>query len=139
MSRYGIAEWYGEPFMGMSVQRRQELAAIALGNGEHPICPLQHGAVPCRKEGVSVPSKVMRRMRQTVCVRNMDPRSLFARSGLKKETLLADFLCYLCNAQVAPQPRRAQVGANLSAGLLDRVGRGCCKGVAGRHSTSRAN
>ena len=51
MSRYGIAEWYGEPFMGMPVQRRQELAAVALGNGEHPICPFQHGAVPCRKKG----------------------------------------------------------------------------------------
>ena len=30
-TRFGIAEWYGEPFAHMSVARRQELAVFALG------------------------------------------------------------------------------------------------------------
>ena len=51
MSRYGIAEWYGEPFFGLTVQRRQALAAIALGEEEAPVCPFQSGGTPCRKRG----------------------------------------------------------------------------------------
>ena len=50
--RYGIAEWYGEPFAEMAPSRRQELARIALGEDESlPVCPFQHGNVTCSKKG----------------------------------------------------------------------------------------
>lgn len=50
--RYGIAEWYGEPFLEMSPDRRQELASVALGQGGGaPPCPFQHGNVVCSKKG----------------------------------------------------------------------------------------
>ena len=50
-ARYGIAEWYGEPFATMSSARRRALAAIALGQGEVPRCPFQREHVDCSKEG----------------------------------------------------------------------------------------
>ena len=49
--RYGIAEWYGEPFATMPPARRRDLAAIALGQGSVPRCPFQRGDVPCTKGG----------------------------------------------------------------------------------------
>ena len=50
--RYGIAEWYGEPLLQMSSNRRQELAGIALGSEpDPPICPFQPRSVPCSKKG----------------------------------------------------------------------------------------
>lgn len=50
--RYGIAEWYGEPFAVMSPARRRELAAVALGHKDAvPRCPFQHGDVTCGKKG----------------------------------------------------------------------------------------
>ncbi len=50
--RYGIAEWYGEPFAGMFPARRRELAAVALGHEDAvPRCPFQHGDVRCGKKG----------------------------------------------------------------------------------------
>lgn len=49
--RYGIAEWYGEPFATMPPERRRTLAAIALGQGSVPRCPFQRGDVPCSKGG----------------------------------------------------------------------------------------
>ena len=53
--RYGIAEWYGEPFLEMSPDRRRELAGAALGQGgDVPRCPFQHGqlgGVACSKKG----------------------------------------------------------------------------------------
>ncbi len=51
--RYGIAEWYGEPFIQMSLERRQTLANIALGkDAPAPACPFQPGGnIPCRKKG----------------------------------------------------------------------------------------
>lgn len=50
--RYGIAEWYGEPFTDMAPSRRQELAGIALGEDERlPVCPFQRGNVACSKKG----------------------------------------------------------------------------------------
>ena len=51
MSRYGIGEWYGESFVGMSVSRRQELATIALGERNVPACPFKDGNPPCSKRG----------------------------------------------------------------------------------------
>ena len=49
--RYGIAEWYGEPFATMPPERRRDLAAIALGQGSVPRCPFQRGDVRCKKKG----------------------------------------------------------------------------------------
>lgn len=50
--RYGIAEWYGEPFSDMAPSRRQALARIALGKEERlPACPFQRGNVNCSKKG----------------------------------------------------------------------------------------
>ena len=50
--RYGIAEWYGEPFAHMPPARRQELAGVALDpDVVPPICPFQQGGMPCRKKG----------------------------------------------------------------------------------------
>ena len=52
MSRYGIAEWYGEPFTAMMPSRRKELASIALAaNSKAPRCPFQPGDQPCNKRG----------------------------------------------------------------------------------------
>ena len=51
-TRYGIAEWYGEPFADMVPSRRQELAGVALGEAERlPVCPFQRGNVTCSKKG----------------------------------------------------------------------------------------
>ena len=51
MSRYGIAEWYGEPFAEMPAARRRALAASALGEVDAPACPFQRGNTQCRKKG----------------------------------------------------------------------------------------
>lgn len=51
MSRYGIAEWYGEPFAELSYKRRRELASVALGLTQPPLCPFQRGRIVCRKKG----------------------------------------------------------------------------------------
>ncbi len=50
--RYGIAEWYGQAFLGLSPAERRRLAKIALQDGaEAPPCPFQRGRPPCRKRG----------------------------------------------------------------------------------------
>lgn len=49
--RYGIAEWFGEPFICMSAARRQSLARAALGREEPPPCPFQGGRPRCGKRG----------------------------------------------------------------------------------------
>ncbi len=49
MSRYGISEWYGQPFLGLSSERRRELAQIALGEAPVPACPFR--PMPCNKKG----------------------------------------------------------------------------------------
>lgn len=51
MSRYGIAEWFGEPFAELPVARRKRLAAIATGDAEAPACPFQPNNTQCRKKG----------------------------------------------------------------------------------------
>lgn len=51
MSRYGIGEWFGEPFATMSTSRRLELAQSALGQSESPICPFKSGGQSCTKAG----------------------------------------------------------------------------------------
>lgn len=49
--RYGIAEWFGEPFADMSPSRRKVLAQSALGTAEPPVCPFQRARPPCGKKG----------------------------------------------------------------------------------------
>jgi hypothetical protein len=52
MNRYGIAEWYGEPFTAMLPVRRKRLASIALDRDRAaPQCPFQPGNQPCNKRG----------------------------------------------------------------------------------------
>ena len=49
--RYGIAEWFGEPFGPMLARRRQSLAQAALGHASQPACPFQNARPPCGKKG----------------------------------------------------------------------------------------
>lgn len=53
MKRYGIAEWYGEPFRHMPPERRRELARIALDPDRRkaPDCPFQPVKRTCSKKG----------------------------------------------------------------------------------------
>ena len=50
-ARYGIAEWYGQPFLGLAGEERRQLAQVALGEGEPGLCPFQNGRPRCRKAG----------------------------------------------------------------------------------------
>ena len=50
MSRYGICEWYGHRFSGLSGEDRRRLAHVALGDGEEA-CPFQSPGTICRKKG----------------------------------------------------------------------------------------
>ncbi len=52
MSRYGIAEWYGRPFLDLCSDERQSLAATALQalqEIEPPDCPFR--SITCNKQG----------------------------------------------------------------------------------------
>ncbi len=49
MSRYGIAEWYGQPFLSLARDRRRKLARTALGDADPPECPFR--GQPCNKKG----------------------------------------------------------------------------------------
>ena len=49
--RFGIAEWYGQPFATMPPHRRQALARAALKATAAPPCPFQAGTPPCSKSG----------------------------------------------------------------------------------------
>lgn len=51
MSRYGIAEWFGEPLRTMPAVRRRTLARKALGHDAPPPCPFQRHRPPCGKAG----------------------------------------------------------------------------------------
>ncbi len=51
MSRYGIAEWFGEPFDRMGPARRRELARAALNKAGALPCPFQSGDKRCTKKG----------------------------------------------------------------------------------------
>ena len=47
--RYGIAEWYGLPFLSLTPKKRQRLAMSARGEKEQPACPFR--AMQCNKSG----------------------------------------------------------------------------------------
>jgi len=49
--RFGIAEWYGHPFVDLPADKRQQLASIALGEKSPPRCPFQAKETPCSKVG----------------------------------------------------------------------------------------
>lgn len=50
--RYGIAEWYGQPFTDLSPARRSGFASLALGDTRsQPPCPFQEGRPPCSRSG----------------------------------------------------------------------------------------
>lgn len=52
MTRYGISEWYGHRFLGITSKERRTLANIALGNtNPPPRCPFQVNNPICRKKG----------------------------------------------------------------------------------------
>ena len=51
MSRYGIAEWFGEPLETMPPPRRKRFARSALGHAPQPACPFQTGRPRCSKAG----------------------------------------------------------------------------------------
>ena len=52
MSRYGIAEWYGNRLLGLTSGERQGFANIALGETDlRPPCPFQSNGAVCRKSG----------------------------------------------------------------------------------------
>lgn len=49
--RFGIAEWFGEPFIGMTSTRRRELAVEAQKPQPSPVCPFRGDGKPCTKRG----------------------------------------------------------------------------------------
>ncbi len=51
--RYGIAEWYGFGFLGLTPSEREDLAKHALGDTDNtlPSCPYQEGGPKCGKKG----------------------------------------------------------------------------------------
>lgn len=49
MSRYGIGEWYGRPFLDVGADERRSLANIALGDADPPPCPFR--PMTCNKRG----------------------------------------------------------------------------------------
>ena len=51
MTRYGIAEWFGEQFTPMSAEHHQSLAKAALRNATPSVRPFQAQRVVCGKRG----------------------------------------------------------------------------------------
>ena len=49
--RYGIAEWFGQPFTHLPVDERKTLARAALRQSDPLPCPFQRGTPPCSKRG----------------------------------------------------------------------------------------
>ena len=51
-ARYGISEWYGNPFLGLEPEHRRTLAATALDRGATPPpCPFKAKSANCHKRG----------------------------------------------------------------------------------------
>ncbi len=51
MAKFGIAEWFGVPFLRMSVDERKRMARAALKETRPPSCPFQRSRPPCSKAG----------------------------------------------------------------------------------------
>ena len=50
--RYGIGEWYGQPFLSLTPSERRDLALVALGESNQiPKCPFQRDQPTCSKKG----------------------------------------------------------------------------------------
>ena len=76
MSRYGVAEWFGEPFRAMPAQRRRVLARAALGRAGPPPCPFQRGRPPCGKAGGVCSIQVPNGLPVITCPRRFDQGDL---------------------------------------------------------------
>ena len=75
-NRYGIAEWFGEPFRNLPVSRRQSFARVALGKESPPLCPFQSGKPPCRKKGGVCSISTGSSMPVITCPRRFDEANL---------------------------------------------------------------
>ena len=51
MPRYGIAEWYGSPFVALSPEERMDMALSASGQKKPLPCPFRPGLPLCSKAG----------------------------------------------------------------------------------------
>ena len=51
MARYGIAEWFGAPYVSMTSAERKRMARAALREASPPVCPFQTGTPVCSKRG----------------------------------------------------------------------------------------
>jgi hypothetical protein len=47
--RYGIAEWYGNGYLNLTDEQRQNFAELVLNKAAPPACPFQDGKPPCNK------------------------------------------------------------------------------------------
>ena len=50
-ARYGISEWFGQPFRQLTPLSRSALALSALQEQEPPLCPFQNPEARCSKKG----------------------------------------------------------------------------------------
>lgn len=50
-TRYGIGEWFGEPLLALTPQRRSKLSSCALQQADAPECPFQKPGTRCSKKG----------------------------------------------------------------------------------------
>ena len=112
--RYGIAEWFGQPFARLTVNTRQQLAAAALAQSEAPPCPFQSGNPPCSKRGGVCSIKTPQLPPVITCPRRFDDRD-FLPSWLARIVGFHDV--YL--ASEVPFMRSPTTGR--SAGRIDLV------------------
>jgi len=74
-SRYTIAEWFGLPFIRLSVERRQELARAALQKMPAPQCPFQRGMPSCGKRGGVCSIQAGNNLPVITCPRRFDDKN----------------------------------------------------------------
>ena len=114
MTRYQIAEWYGEPFVRMPPARRQELANAALGNSPIPICPFQKNSHVCSKKGGVCSLQVPDSTPVTICP-----------TRFAEDNLIPNWLAEIANfnnAYLAREvPFMRSPTTNRSAGRIDFV------------------
>ena len=79
MSRYTIAEWFGEPLVSMLPERRRHLAQAALGRLPQPACPFQVDTPRCTKKGGVCSLRMPGSAPLITCPRRFDEGDLIAR------------------------------------------------------------